>query len=407
LDTRLRLKLKRIAVNVARSLTWIGLVLALLIGSALALNVGDIRSNWRLLAFARALMRPTLTPSYLGDGRSADQLLLCGPMGLALNKAGELLVSDRGRDWRGRVVWRIDMNGIAHIFAGTGSSGTATEDRALDLNLERPEGLAVAPNGDVFLSDGFNHVVLRIDSTGRVSRFAGTGSPGYSGDGGPAEEAQLFRPADVRLDSLGNLYIADVRNQRIRTVDPGGTITTIAGTGETGFSPDGSLATEARLDTPWGITVDRENRLLIADSANQRVRRVEHDGRLVTVAGSGRRGFDGDGGLATDAAMNFPEALFVDEEGALFIGDEFNHAIRVVNRDGIISTIMGTGFAGRAEIGALARGSPLADPENIVATGHGIFVTDDDNGRVIVIANGRVESAVGRGDIEACSTPRL
>jgi sugar lactone lactonase YvrE len=235
-------------------------------------------------------------------------------MGLAINRNGELLISDRGRDRRGRVVWRIDSEGIAHILAGTGQRGKARGSRALKLSLDRPEALAVAKDGGVFLSDGFNHAVYRIHPDGRVDRFAGAGSEGYAADGGPADQAMLRRPADIRLDGEGNLYIADVRNHRVRKVDPSGRISTVAGTGEAGFSPDGTVAVEAQLDTQWGLGLDLEDRLLIADGGNHRVRRIEEDERLVTIAGNGRQGYEGDGGPATAASMNFPEALFMDSE---------------------------------------------------------------------------------------------
>ena len=180
-------------------------------------------------------------------------------------------------------------------------------------------------------------------------------------------------------------------------------ITTVAGTGEPGFSPDGTSAVRAQLDTPWGLGLDLRDRLLVADSANHRVRRVEDDGRLITLAGSGRRGFDGDGGLATEASLNFPEGLFVDAGGRLFIGDELNHAVRVVDTDGIISTVIGTGLPGRALIGAVARQSPVDDPENILVAPDGLIISDGNNGRVIRISdNGIIHLVAGRGEIDPC-----
>jgi sugar lactone lactonase YvrE len=348
-----------------------------------------------------------LGPDFLGDGRDASNLLLCYPTGLALDRAGDLLISDRGRDRRGRVVWRIDAHGVAHIVAGTGLRGRAIGERALDLDLDRPEGLAVAPDGSLFLSDGFNHAVFRVDPDGSAERIAGTGAPGFSGDGGPASEAMLFRPADLRLDAKGNLFIADVRNHRVRRVDPSGRIATVAGTGEPGFSPDGTPAVAAQLDTPWGLGLDREDRLLIGDGANHRVRRIEPDGRLVTIAGSGRRGYGGDGGSARDASLNWPEGLAVDPSGRLYIGDEWNSVIRVVEPNGTISTLIGTGAPGRALIGGVARVSPLDDPESVLATPDGLIVADGNNGRVIRIsASGLVELVAGRSETAPCAPRR-
>lgn len=395
----------------ARSLValFIGLLvaqLALAVSVAGALYVARRFFPARFEAAEQVILTRWLRPEYLGDGRPASELLLCYPTGLAIDRAGELLISDRGRDRRGRVMWRIDAKGIAHIVAGTGLRGRATGSRALELDFDRPEGIAVAADGSLFLSDGFNHAVYRIRADGSAERTAGTGAPGFSGDGGPASDAMLFRPADLRLDAKGNLFIADVRNHRVRKVDPSGRITTVAGTGEPGFSPDGTVAIQARLDTPWGLGLDREDHLLIGDGGNHRVRRIDDDGRLVTLAGSGRRGFDGDGGPAAKASLNYPEGLFVDPSGRLFIGDEWNNAVRVVDVNGIISTVIGTGFPGRALIGGVARGSPVDDPENVLGTAEGLVVTDGNNGRVIRISDaGIIELVAGRGETVPC-TPR-
>lgn len=358
------------------------------------------------LVFTQVVLSRWLNPDYLGANQPAYRLLLCNPMGLAFDRNGELLISDRGRGRRGRVVWRIDATGVARLVAGSGRIGRATERAAHEMSFDRPEALAVAEDGAVFLSDGFNHAVFRIAPDGTVDRVAGTGEPGFSGDGGPGAIAQLYRPADLRLDPSGNLYIADVRNHRVRMLDPGGRITTVAGTGEQGFSPDGTLATEARLDTPWGLGLDLEDRLLIGDGGNHRVRRVDHDGRLVTLAGNGRQDYAGDGGSALEASLNFPEALSMDQRGRLYIGDEWNNAIRMVDTDGRISTVMGTGFPGRAEHGGVARFSPVDDPENVLVSPDGLLITDGNNGRVIRIGNDGIVSLVaGRSETAPCHPP--
>lgn len=375
------------------------LLVAVLLGGAWSLLPGA----WQLDLGQRVFGR-WLSPAFLGDGRPASELLLCYPMGLALNADGELLITDRGRDRRGRVVWRVDAAGIAHVVAGSGRIGTAAETRAGEMTFMKPESLAVAPDGSLFVSDGLNHAVFHLGADGGVTRVAGTGVAGFSGDGGSAAHAQLARPADVRLDRAGNLFIADVRNHRVRKVDSQGRISTVAGTGERGFSPDGTPAIEARLDTPWGIALDAEDRLLIADSGNQRVRRVGADGRLVTLAGSGAPGFGGDGGPATAARLNFPEGLYVAPDGSLVIGDEVNNAVRRVDAAGTITTLMGTGFPGRAQIGGTARVSPLDDPETVLGTPAGVLVADGNNGRVLRIAgNGIVELVAGRSEIAPCA----
>jgi sugar lactone lactonase YvrE len=366
-------------------------------------HVADVKQL--LLDVEQLLLAPWLAPAYLGDGKPAAELLLCFPMGLALNQAGEVLISDRGRDRRGRVVWRIDSHGIAHILAGTGQRGKATATTAGGLSFNRPEGLAVGADGSVFVSDAWNHAVYRIHTDGSVTRVAGTGLPGYAGDGGPASEAMLNRPADIRLDRKGNLFIADVGNHSVRKVDASGRITTVAGTGEPGFSADGTPAAKAKLNTPWGLAVDHEDLLIIADSENHRVRRVQDDGGLVTLAGNGREGFNGDGGLAIEASLSAPQGLYFDPSGRLFIGDEHNNAVRVLGTDGRISTVMGTGAPGRAVIGDRAQGSALNDPENVLTTPAGdLIITDGENGWVLRISDdGRIHKLAGRGETRRCA----
>ncbi len=388
----------------ATILAVLGVQIAVAVAVAGALYVARREFRPQFDAVEQWILTPRLTPAHLGDGRPAADMLLCYPMGLALNGSGELLISDRGRDRRGRLVWRIDDAGNAHIVAGTGRRGVATASHALDLDLDRPESMAVAPDGSIFLSDGYNHVVLRIAPHGNVERFAGTGSPGFSGDDGPAAAATLFRPADIRLDRKGNLFIADVKNNRVRRVDPSGRITTVAGNGEAGFSPDGTPASAARFDTIWGLGLDREDRLLIGDGGNHRVRRVDDDGRLLTLAGSDSRGYAGDGGPATQASLNFPEGLSVDPAGRLYISDEWNNVVRMVDTDGTISTVIGTGFPGRAALGGVARSSPLDDPESVLWTRAGLLVADGNNGRVIRVSqDGIIELVAGRSDTASCA----
>ena len=380
-------------------------ILAAMLVAALASVWMMFPTHWRVVAAEQKLLSPWLGPAYLGDGGPAADLLLCYPKGLAVESSGELLISDRGRGRRGRVVWRIDRDGMAHIVAGTGISGAATESLAVELNLDRPEGLAVAGDGSIFLSDGYNHSVYRIDSDGTVERVAGTGTQGYSGDGGKATEAQLFRPGEIRIDSGGNLLIADVRNHRVRRVDSSGRITTVAGTGEQGFSSNGTLAINAEFDTPWALGLDRQDRVLIADSANHVVRRIQEDGTLVTIAGTGTQGYSGDGGPATAANLNYPEALFVDTQGRLFIADAWNNVIRVVDVSGSIVTVAGTGSPGRASSGDVAASSPLDDPGNVVADADGFVFSDGDNGRVMRVTNeGIVQLVAGRGEPESCTS---
>jgi sugar lactone lactonase YvrE len=178
---------------------------------------------------------------------------------------------------------------------------------------------------------------------GTITTVAGTGQAGFSGDGGPATQARLNFPFSVAIDAAGNLFIAELDGNRVRKVSPEGTISTVAGTGKAGFSGDGGPATQARLNMPHGLAVDRAGNLFISDLNNQRVRKVSPEGIITTVAGNGQLGFSGDGGPATAARINWPSGLAVDLAGNLFLADHYNHRIRKVSPDGIISTVAGSG----------------------------------------------------------------
>jgi len=381
-------------------LIWAGAALLIVTAAALA----ALSPLQRGVAM-EILLTQSLGPTYLGNGKLASKITLCSPMGLAINHLGELLISDRGNGL-GRVIWRIDEVGEAHVLAGSGRAGPAPPGPADQISFTRPDGLAVAEDGSVYVADGFQHTVYRISSAGVVTAAAGTGKSGYSGDGGPATRARLSRPADIRVSRDGELFIADVQNHSVRHVDAFGRITTIVGTGQPGFSPDGSLASEASLNSPWGIALDRQGLLVISDSENHRVRRVEHDGRLSTIAGNGAPGYTGDGGSAVRASLNSPQGLFVDHDGRILIVDEHNHVIRLVDLSGVITTIVGTGVPGRASAGTPALNAALDDPESVLINVRGeVIFADGNNFRVLKFGpDGTVQPLVGDGDRRKCRT---
>lgn len=329
-------------------------------------------------------------PSRSGVGSRdarATEITLHDPMGIAEDSAGNIFVADRGRWFGLAAIWKIDRDGMARLVAGTGRRGAVRAGiEGLRSDLGMPEGLTIDHLDRAYFADSINHVVMRIESDGRLTRIAGTGAPGFAGDFGPAREAALRQPYDIRLDSRGNVYIADYGNNRIRMVTPDGTIRTVAGNGEQGYSGDGGPATAARLNGPYGIFLDREDSLLIADSFNHVVRKVTGEGIITTVYGSGRQGYAGDGGPASAAAFDTPQSLYVDGDGRTFIGDEHNHAIRLVTPDGRISTLIGTGAAGFSEDGVLAAGAALNDPEYLFVREDGsVVLSEGDNRRVLII----------------------
>lgn len=355
-----------------------------------------LRQAYSFLYFRGA---PPSDLKWLGDGGQATGILLHDPTGVAEDELGNVFIADRGRWWGLQVIWKIDENGTARVVGGTARRGSVRESvNARQSDLGQPEGLVVDPSGRVYFADAFNHVVLRIEPDGQLSRIAGVGSKGFTGDGSPARKAMLANPFDVDLDSAGNLFIADYGNNRVRMVDKDGTITTVAGIGAVGYSGDDGPATAARLNGPYGITIDLEDRLLIADSHNNVIRRVDRDGTITTIVGTGEAGYGGDGGPAELALLDAPQALFVDQGGRLYVGDEHNHAIRLVTANGIISKVIGDGVAGLSPDGTPSAEAMLADPESLLVRDDGTFLmTEGDNGLVRRISlDDRLETFAGR-----------
>ena len=230
--------------------------------------------------------------------------------------------------------YRIDT------FAGT----RAVRDNgpAVNARLWDPQGVAVDGAGNLFIADSLNDRIRKVDASGTITTVAGTGELGFSGDGGPATSARLSRPNDVAVDGAGNLFIADSGNNRIRKVDATGTISTVAGTGRTGGG-DGGPAVQAQLHGPSGVAVDGAGNVFIADRYNYRIRKVDSAGVITTVAGTGVRGSSGDGGPATSARLSGAEGVAVDGAGNVYIADEGNDRIRKVDSAGVITTVAGTG----------------------------------------------------------------
>ena len=317
---------------------------------------------------------------FSGDGGAATAAQLNSPSGVALDGAGNLYIVDQSN----HRIRKVDSTGTITTIAGTGLYGFSGDGGAATAaQLGFPYGVAVDGADNLYIADRSNQRIRKVDSAGTITTIAGTGEGGFSGDGGPATVAELSSPYGVAVDGAGNLYIVDWFNQRIRKVDSAGTITTIAGTDLYGFSGDGGAATAAQLDSPIGVAVDGAGNLYIADTSNHRIRKVDSTGTITTIAGTGERGFSGDGGAATTAQLDSPYGVAVDGAGNLYIVDQRNHRIRKVDSTGTITTIVGTGVRGFGGDGGAATAAQLDFPYGVAVDGAGnLYIADRSNHRI-------------------------
>ena len=293
----------------------------------------------------------------------------------------------------------MDTSGTIATIAGIGEAGHSGDGGpAVQARLDSPSGVALDGAGNLYIADGFNHRIRRVDTSGTITTIAGTGKAGHSGDGGPAVQARLNSPSGLTLDGAGNLYVADGFNHRIRRVDTSGAITTVAGTGESGlerggYGGDGGPAVAARLNLPVGVALDRSGNLYIADKENHRIRRVDASGIITTIAGIGPGQFSGRDRPANVAALHRPGAVAVDRSDNLYIADSGYHHVRRVSTTGRMTTIAGTSSGNRPTDGGYngdsgpARGVRLNSPLGLALDGSGnVYVADSANHRIRVLA---------------------
>lgn len=307
------------------------------------------------------------------------------PEGLAVGPAGDLYVSDA----RAHVVRRVEpVTGIVTLVAGTGEPGsTGDGGRASGARLRAPRALCVAPDGDLLIADAEEHVVRRVSAlTGNIDTVAGTGRPGTSGNRGPATGAALHTPVGLAVSADGDLLIAERGTHRVRRVPAAsGVIEPAAGSGASGYAGDNGPATSAKFQAPEGVALAPNGDLYIADTGNHVVRRVAHaTGIVTTVVGTGSPGDAGDGGPATAALLRAPRALAFGPAGDLYIADTGNHRVRRVEmQSGLIHTVAGTGGPGFSGDGGAASEARLHSPSGIAVGPSGsYFIADRVNGRV-------------------------
>lgn len=318
------------------------------------------------------------TSASSGDGGAATSASLISPIGVAYAPNGDVYVAD----YSANRIRKISPAGVISAVAGTGSAGFSGDGgQATAAQLDAPRDVAVDSAGNVFLTDSGNSRIRKINTSGVISTYAGTGTAGLSGDGGPATAAQLSSPRGVDLDSSGNLYFADYNNT-VRKIAPNGTITRVAGTGVAGSSGDGGQATSATLSQPVDVVIDSAGNLYVSAFAGNRIRKVNTAGVMSTIAGTGSSTSSGDGGAATAAGLDQPAGLDVDANDNLYVSEYDGNVIRKIS-GGLITRVAGNRSAGFYGDGGSALSAQVNSPDGIVVTPTGdLLITDLANHRV-------------------------
>ena len=316
--------------------------------------------------------------------------------GIATDPRGNIYISHRSQNR----IRKLSPNGTITTIAGNGIAGFSGDGvPALESSLNFPAGLAF-DKGNLYVADRNNHRIRKIDLEGIISTVAGTGIPECCNDNGLAVEAHLHFPSDIDVDTEGNLYISDRSNNRIRKVNPDGIITTIAGLGKPGYGGDFGPADKALLKYPFGISLDNKGNFYIADRGNNRVRKIDQRGIITTIAGDGTHSFGGDYGPANQSSLAFPTDVTVDSLGTVYIADRNNNRVRKIDRLGVITTLMGlsqTEFNGDNEISAE---TTLHLPFALALNGEDrLLVVDRNHFRVreVRLQSNQVETVAGNG----------
>lgn len=353
----------------------------------------------------------TGTAGYSGDGGAATAAAINVPNGVVVDAGGNLFFTD-GNNNRVR---KINTSGTISTIAGTGTASLSGDGGpATAATISKPYGITINASGELLFSDMFNYRIRKINSSGIISTIAGS-YPGYSGDGGAATAAYLNNPAGIALDGSGNLYVTDLNNANVRKINTSGIITTVAGVYHYSwygfmngwYNGDGIAATAAFLNHPSGVMTDGSGNIYIADKSNDRLRKVNTSGTISTLAGMGNPGYSGDGGAATAAQLLWPKAMCFDHSGNLYVADQANHCIRKITPAGIITTICGIIHFGYDGDGWPATAARLYNPSSIAIDRTGnIFIADRDNRAIRKIDTfGIIHTIAGGGSSTADGVP--
>jgi uncharacterized protein (TIGR03437 family) len=340
------------------------------------------------------------TAGFAGDGGAASSAQLNVPFSVTVS-GSNLYIADQANN---RI--RLISGGNISTVAGTGTSGSAGDgSKAINALMASPTAVALDKSGNLFISDTVNSEVREVIG-GVISDFAGTaGTPGYTGDGALANVAEIDYPSGIVVDSAGNIYFADTLNNRIRQVTTDGNIHTFAGNGDVGFAGDGGPAISASLSNPVALAIDAAGNLYIADDVNNRIREVTTDGNIHTIAGSNSLGgYSGDGGLATNAMLNHPRGVAVDAAGNVYIADSFNQRIRVVLPSGIIYTVAGLGVQGYGGDGGPALLAEFNFPTGVAVSGANVYVVDSANSAVRLLTPAPAGPTILSGGVVGASS---
>jgi trimeric autotransporter adhesin len=330
-------------------------------------------------------------------GAPATSVLLEAPEGLMVDPSGNVFLSE----WYGNKIDVVPPDGSLVTIAGKGPPGYSGDGRALDENIDSPTAMALADDSLLFVDNG-NSCIRRIDTQGMMTTVAGRcGFEGYSGDGGPATDARLSRPLGLVLDGHGDggYYFSDNDHGLVRHVTGTGIISTVAGAGDVSpldIGPAGVKASSLNLGRTSYVLLDPDGNLYVTDLRLNIIVKIDPLGTATVVAGTGQRGYSGDGGPATQAELNFPAGLAMDPHGNLYVADSHNNVVREIGKDGIITTVAGDGVEGNSLGGGVATRAHLSAPSGLAFGNGALYIADQGNDLVRQVDHGKITTFAGK-----------